>query len=301
MQDTIKLDLIKDLTAGATVSQNAKLYSSHDIVDYKLSGELNYTEILNLSLALSIASEFYDVCATVLVKNNSLSGVALGSTIFDSFQKAIDCNPIDSVCGAVAVTKTAEIDLVKLLTPEHIIVAPDFSAEAENWMDSKKIKYVKLNTHLKDYKNFLTEEIIVTPLGTIVHELNKKELDKSSFKVVSKKKPTVEQIEDAIFGWKITKYLKSVGVVVAKDFKTTGISQGLQTPSFEYALNCACDNAKEAVLASDVPLTVHDLNVAVQDRISLIIQPGVTQDVLRQADKFEIAMITTGISNFSIK
>ncbi len=125
-------------------------------------------------------------------------------------------------------------------------------------------------------------------------------LDKESFKVVSKTKPTVEQIEDAIFAWKITKYIRSAGVVVAKDFKMTGISQGLQTPAFEYALNVACDNAKEAVLASDVPLSVHDLNVAVQDRISLIIQPGVSPDVLKQADKFNVAMITTGISNFSI-
>ena len=117
---------------------------------------------------------------------------------------------------------------------------------------------------------------------------------------MSKTKPTVEQIEDAIFAWKITKYIRSAGVVVAKDFKMTGISQGLQTPAFEYALNVACDNAKEAVLASDVPLSVHDLNVAVQDRISLIIQPGVSPDVLKQADKFNVAMITTGISNFSI-
>ena len=89
-------------------------------------------------------------------------------------------------------------------------------------------------------------------------------------------------------------------MVVAKDFKTSGISQGIQTPACEYAVNNSCDNSKEAVLATDVPLTVHDLNVAVQARISLIIQPGVSEDVLKQADKFNIAMITTGISNFSI-
>ena len=300
MEDTIKLEVIKDLSAGATISQSAKLYRSHDMVDYRSSSELTYADILNLTLALNVASEFYDVCATVLVKNNTLTGVALGSTMFDSFQKAVDCNPIDSICGVVAITKTAEVDLVRLLTSQHVIVAPDFSADAENYLDSKNIKYVKLNTPLNEYKNYLTEEIVVTPLGTVVQEKNKKELDKDSFKVVSKIKPSVEQIEDAIFAWKITKYIKSAGVVVAKDFKTSGIAQGLQTPAFEYALDKSCEQAKEAVLATDVPLTVHDLNVAVQNRISLIIQPGVTPDVLKQADKFEIAMITTGISNFSL-
>lgn len=300
MEDTIKLDVIKDLSSGATVNQCAKLYHSHDMVDYQSSYELGYADILNLNLALGIASEFYDVCAVVMVKNNTLTGCALGSTILDAFQKAIDCNPIDSICGVVAVTKSVDVELVRLLTPQHLIVAPEFTAEAENYMDSKKIKYVKLNTPLSEYKNYLKEEIVVTPFGTVVQEKNKKELDKDSFKVVSKLKPDVEQIEDAIFAWKITKYIKSAGVVVAKDFKTSGIAQGLQTPAFEYALDKACEQAKEAVLATDVPLTVHDLNVAVQNRISLIIQPGVAPDVLKQADKFELAMITTGISNFSI-
>lgn len=294
------MEFIKDLSAGATISQSAKLYKTQDIIDYTSSADLAYADIINLTLAMNVLSEFYDVCATVLVKNNTLTGVALGATMIDSFEKAVDCNPIDSICGVVAFSKKLTIDIARLLTSQHVVVAPELDNEVKDLFDNKKIKFVEIKTPLKEYKNYLIEEIFVTPFGTIVQDKNKKELDKESFKVVSKTKPTVEQIEDAIFAWKITKYIRSAGVVVAKDFKMTGISQGLQTPAFEYALNVACDNAKEAVLASDVPLSVHDLNVAVQDRISLIIQPGVSPDVLKQADKFNVAMITTGISNFSI-
>lgn len=294
------MEFIKDLSAGATISQSAKLYKTQDIIDYTSSADLAYADIINLTLAMNVLSEFYDVCATVLVKNNTLTGVALGATMIESFEKAVDCNPIDSICGVVAFSKKLTIDIARLLTSQHVVVAPELDNEVKNLFDNKKIKFVEIKTPLKEYKNYLIEEIFVTPFGTIVQDKNKKELDKESFKVVSKTKPTVEQIEDAIFAWKITKYIRSAGVVVAKDFKMTGISQGLQTPAFEYALNVACDNAKEAVLASDVPLSVHDLNVAVQDRISLIIQPGVSPDVLKQADKFNVAMITTGISNFSI-
>lgn len=294
------MEFIKDLSAGATISQSAKLYKTQDIIDYTSSADLAYADIINLTLAMNVLSEFYDVCATVLVKNNTLTGVALGATMIESFEKAIDCNPIDSICGVVAFSKKLTIDIARLLTSQHVVVAPELDNEVKDLFDNKKIKFVEIKTSLKEYKNYLIEEIFVTPFGTIVQDKNKKELDKESFKVVSKTKPTVEQIEDAIFAWKITKYIRSAGVVVAKDFKMTGISQGLQTPAFEYALNVACDNAKEAVLASDVPLSVHDLNVAVQDRISLIIQPGVSPDVLKQADKFNVAMITTGISNFSI-
>lgn len=294
------MEFIKDLSAGATISQSAKLYKTQDIIDYTSSADLAYADIINLTLAMNVLSEFYDVCATVLVKNNTLTGVALGATMIESFEKAVDCNPIDSICGVVAFSKKLTIDIARLLTSQHVVVAPELDNEVKDLFDNKKIKFVEIKTPLKEYKNYLIEEIFVTPFGTIVQDKNKKELDKESFKVVSKTKPTVEQIEDAIFAWKITKYIRSAGVVVAKDFKMTGISQGLQTPAFEYALNFACDNAKEAVLASDVPLSVHDLNVAVQDRISLIIQPGVSPEVLKQADKFNVAMITTGISNFSI-
>lgn len=294
------MEFIKDLSAGATISQSAKLYKTQDIIDYTSSADLAYADIINLTLAMNVLSEFYDVCATVLVKNNTLTGVALGATMIESFEKAVDCNPIDSICGVVAFSKKLTIDIARLLTSQHVVVAPELDNEVKDLFDNKKIKFVEIKTPLKEYKNYLIEEIFVTPFGTIVQDKNKKELDKELFKVVSKTKPTVEQIEDAIFAWKITKYIRSAGVVVAKDFKMTGISQGLQTPAFEYALNVACDNAKEAVLASDVPLSVHDLNVAVQDRISLIIQPGVSPDVLKQADKFNVAMITTGISNFSI-
>lgn len=294
------IEFIKDLSAGATISQSAKLYKTHNIIDYTTEFELSYADLINSTLALNIASEFYDVCCAVFVKNNTLTAAALGATIFDAFKNAIDCNPIDSICGVVVLTKEVDVDVARLLTSQHIVIAPEFSKNALNVLEINKVRYVKINTPLKDYKNYLEEELVLTPFGMISQTVNKKELDKDSFKVVSKLKPTVEQIEDAIFAWKISKYLKSSAVIVAKDFKTVGIAQGLQSDAFEYALNSACDNSKDAVLATDVPLTVHDLNTAVQGRVKLVIQPGVAKDVLNQADKFEVSMITTGISNFSI-
>lgn len=302
MLENIKnIEFLRDLSAGATISQPAELFKSHDIIDYETEFELSYADIINSTLALNIASEFYDVCAAVFVKNNTLTAAALGSTILNAFQNAIDCNPIDSICGAVVLTKEVDVDLARLLTPQHIVLAPSFTKNAINVLDINKVKYVVIKTPLKDYKNYLQEEVVVTPFGTVVQAVNKKELDAETFKVVSKAKPTKEQIEDSIFAWKITKYLKSSSIVVAKDFKTVGIAQGLQSNAFEYAMNIACDNSKDAVLATDVPLTVHDLNTAVQGRIGLVIQPGVQRDVLNQADKFEVSMITTGISNFALK
>ena len=114
---------------------------------------------------------------------------------------------------------------------------------------------------------------------------------------MSKQKPTVEQIEDAVFAWKVAKHNNSQSLVVAKDLKTTAIAQGLQAASVEFALDYSCDMSKDAVLASDMPITVHDVNVAAQGRIGLIIVPFAQKDVIDQADKYSMGLIVTGFTN----
>ena len=87
----------------------------------------------------------------------------------------------------------------------------------------------------------------------MVQNVDTKELDKDTFKVVTKTKPDSDVIEDLIFAWKIAKHVKSNAIVIAKDFKTLGIAGGntSRVESCEIALNKACDGSKDAVLASD--------------------------------------------------
>ena len=111
-------------------------------------------------------------------------------------------------------------------------------------------------------------------------------------------KPTVEQIEDAVFAWKLVKYVKSRGVVVTKGFKTTAIIQGVQNSALELALDYSCDTSKDAIIAVDGMITAHDLEVAAQGRIAAIILPFVTPDVVKLADKYNIVLISTGFTNY---
>ena len=184
-------------------------------------------------------------------------------------------------------------------------MAPDYTPNAlEQFKDNPEIKLVKLNTPLHEYKKLIQEDIIMTPFGALVQDSDLSELDKDLFKVVTKAKPTKEQIEDAIFAWKVAKFAKTNCAVIARDFKTVAIAQG-QTNSIvavEQALNYACDNSKEAVLASDSTIHAEDcIYSAIQGRISLIIQPGGSvkdQQIIETCDKYGIAMITTGIRNY---
>ena len=285
------------LEYGENTFQKAELESHDKTVDYEIYGNLTYTEILSLSKGLDLMSEFYDVKAACTVKGSGICASALGQSLADAVQKVMDSNPIDFMTSAVVVSSEVDSEVARFLKDSNIIAAPLFTKNAAEILETSGVKYLTIKTPLKEYKKYLSNDIKVTPLGTLTQTPNLKELEKDNFKVVSKAKPTVEQIEDAVFAWKTAKHCRSQAIVIAKDLKTSAISQGLQSASVEFALDYSCDMSKEAVMASDMPITVHDINAASQGRIGLIILPFAEKDIINQADKYNIALITTGFTN----
>lgn len=317
---------IQDLRYGENPHQEAGLYShntphpnphtlrgegasSHHVADYEIlwGKELSYNNILDITAAVNIVSEFYDVPSVAIVKHTAPCGVALGKDLLEAYTKALDCDPISAFGGIVAFSQPVTKEIAMLLNSVflEVVIAPDFDEDALEILKGKKnLRIVKLNTTLEDYKKIQNEEIKITPFGVLIQNSDKKELDKDTFKVVTKAKPTAEQIEDAIFAWKVAKHAKSNAIVVAKDFKTLAIGQGQtnRVCAMEWALDYACDESKDAVIASDgfFP-AIDNIQAAAQGRIALIIQPGGSikdKDVIDEADKYKIAMITTSIRHF---
>lgn len=292
----MKLEDIK-LMYGENAFQNAGIEANDKTIDYETSKNLTYIQILSIVKGLNLISEFYDVKASCSVKGTGLCAVALGQSLADSMQKVMDSNPIDFMSSVVVVSSEVDSEVARFLKDSNIIVAPSYTKNALEILETRGVTYVTIHTPLKDYKNYISNDVRVTPLGTLTQTPNLSELDKDTFKVVSKQKPTVEQIEDAVFAWKVAKHNNSQSIVIAKDLKTSAISQGLQSASVEFALDYSCDTSKEAILASDMPITIHDVNVASQGRIGLIIVPFADKDVINQADKYEISVIVTGFTN----
>ena len=255
----------------------------------------------------NVLSEFFDVYAAVIVKHAAPCGVALGATLDEAYNKAFDCDPISSFFGAIGTSKTIDYEVAKHINSMSVkmVLAPDFEPKALDLLrENPFIKLIKLNTPLSEYKSLIQKEVHITPFGTLYQDFNKSELNKNSFKVVTQTKPTKEQIEDAVFAWKISKYARSNSIVIAKDFKTVAISQGHVSPvtAVESAMHTACDNAKGAIMASDNTLPTSDcIYAALPGKISTIIQPGGSANdakMIELADKYHIAMIFTGIKNY---
>ena len=309
LEQELCLESLWDLQEGENSQQKAGVYRGSHMADFEVCSEktLTYNEVISLTELANILSEFYDVFAVAIVKDGLLCGVALAPTLEEAYNKAFDCDPLASFYGILGTSDTIDSELARHLNSMSVqlIMAPDFENQALDLLNKNSdIKVVKLNTPLKEIKRLPQKEVRVTPFGVIWQEENNINLAAGTFEVVTKTKPTKEQVEDAVFAWKVSKYAHSNSIVIAKDFKTVAISQGAtsQITAVENAMTLACDASKEAVMVSDMPLPSIDcINTAAQGRIALIVQPGGApndEKLIEVADKFGIAMAFTGIKNY---
>ena len=81
-------------------------------------------------------------------------------------------------------------------------------------------------------------------------------LKKQEIKVVTKRVPTEDELNDLLFAWKVAKFVKSNAIVFAKDDQTIGIGAGQMSRVISTeiaALKADQENldAKNSAMASD--------------------------------------------------
>lgn len=308
---TLPLSKITDLRYGENPHQQAALYGlAKRQVDFEyLHGkELSYNNILDMQAAWNIATEFTENPACVIVKHNNPCGVAISTqTVQDAFQRALDTDPLSAFGGVVAFNRPVNAEAAKMMKDIflEVIIAPDFEPGAFELLSTKKnLRLVKrdlpeLKGEALEYKQVADDLFLVQGVD------EKKAAEQGqAFKIATDKKPTDTQLEDMVFAWKVVKHVKSNAIVLAKEGKTVGIGGGQTSRigALENALKLACDQSKDAVMASDGFLPHEDnIYAAAQARVGAIIQPGGSvkdPDVIKLANQYNIAMITTGIREF---
>ncbi len=302
---------IKDfitLPCGENPHQIAAIAKIENGLNYDIlsrNKELGYTDFLNLSEAVKVLGEFFDVNTAVITKEALICSVALGATLDEAYEKAIDCDPLSVIEATAGFTKSVSLNIAKQLYQMKVknIIAPDFDKEAFKFLLETNINIIKINTPLYELQGFNEKDIKVTPFGVLVQEQNLSKLGKDNFVVVTETKPTQEQVEDAIFAWKISKHLKSKSVVVANNLAAKAIIQAKTNGamSAEIAMDCACEHSKDSVMALDGAIeNIETINAAVQGRIGLIIESGDgknSKEILKHANKYGVSIIYTKIRN----
>ena len=139
--------------------------------------------------------------------------------------------------------------------------------------------------------------------GLLVESQDELELDSGQLQVVTRRRPTLEELTDLLFAWRAVRHVRSNAIVLARNGATVGIgaAQASRLVSVEIALRRAGDRARMSVMASDAYFPFPDGIAGRQAGVTAIIQPGGSirdEMAIEVADRHHLAMVFTGRRHF---
>lgn len=307
---TLTYEKVQSLRYGENPHQKASFYRQALIKEglplaKQLHGkELSYNNIQDTNAAWEIVKEYRGQPTVVAVKHMNPCGIGVGETLAEAFKKAYEADPISIFGGIVATNQKIDKETAALLKEIflEVIIAPKFSKEAiEILVTKKNIRLLEL-TDEKESKGIMKLTSVLG--GILVQEEDKKQLKDEELIVVTKRQPSIEELQQLKFAWKAVKHVKSNAIVIAKDNQTIGIGAGQmnRVGAAKIAIEQAGIKAKGSVMASDAFFPMPDtVQEAAKAGIVAIIQPGGSvkdKDSISEADKHGIAMIFTSVRHF---
>ncbi|MDV5054505.1 bifunctional phosphoribosylaminoimidazolecarboxamide formyltransferase/IMP cyclohydrolase [Vibrio sp. T13N] len=268
---------------------------------------LSYNNIADTDAALECVKEFNEP-ACVIVKHANPCGVALGKDIIEAYNRAYQTDPTSAFGGIIAFNQELDAKTASAIVERQfveVIIAPSVSAEAIEIVAAKK------NVRLLECGEWSTKttgfDVKRVNGGLLVQDRDQGMVSLDDLKVVSKRQPTEEELKDALFCWKVAKYVKSNAIVYAKGDMTIGVGAGQMSRvySAKIAGIKAADEGLEvagSVMASDAFFPFRDgIDAAAEAGIKCVIQPGGSMrddEVIAAADEHGMAMIFTGMRHF---
>ncbi|PSU00781.1 bifunctional phosphoribosylaminoimidazolecarboxamide formyltransferase/IMP cyclohydrolase [Photobacterium gaetbulicola] len=268
---------------------------------------LSYNNIADTDAALECVKEF-DQPACVIVKHANPCGVALGDNIFEAYDRAFKTDPTSAFGGIIAFNRELDAATATAITERQfveVIIAPSVSAEAVEIVAAKKnVRLLECGEWSSKTTGFDVKRVNG---GLLVQDRDQGMVSEADLKVVSKRQPTQEELKDALFCWKVAKYVKSNAIVYAKGDMTIGVGAGQMSRVYSAkiaGIKAADENLEVAgsVMASDAFFPFRDgIDAAAEAGIKCVIQPGGSmrdQEVIDAADEHGMAMIFTGMRHF---
>lgn len=313
---TIALQKRSDLTYGENPHQRAAFYeeerakkSGPNLASaIRLSGkDLSFNNILDLDSALGSVMDFPGPTVAI-IKHNNPCGLSTNSDLAEAYRRALAGDPVAAFGGIVATNRTIDLATAQEIDKTHFdgIIAPGYADDALALLKRKKdLRILSLGVEMSpskgepaylDYRRVRGGVLAQTP-----DYITEKELQP---RTVTKRVPTSKEMEDLLFAWYAVKLIKSNAIVLAKDATLLGMGAGQpsRVVSVELALKKAGGASKGSVLGSDAFFPFADgVELAAKGGVTAIMQPGGSvrdEDAIQMADKYNMAMVFTGIRHF---
>ena len=296
---------VMNLRYGENPHQAAALYGDGSGLGIagarQLQGkELSYNNLVDLDACWELVQEFEEP-AVAIVKHTNPAGVAVGSSIFEAYGKALATDPVSAFGSVIGINREvdggAAEEIAKLFV--EAIAAPSFSEEAKERFKGKK------NLRLLEVRDAHSDRVLrQVSGGLLLQDADRGRLAEENLKVVTERAPSPDELRALLFAWKVVKHVKSNAIVYARDNSTVGVGAGQMS-----RVDAAKFGAAKAVLplsgcvaASDAFFPFPDgLETVAAAGATAVIQPGGSVrdgEVIHRANELGIAMVFTGMRHF---
>jgi len=304
-----------DLRYGENPHQQAAFYTDSRAIGASVTSarqiqgrELSFNNIADADAALECVRQF-DSTACVIVKHANPCGVARAPTIADAYARAYRTDPTSAYGGIIAFNRELDAATAHAIVEQQfveVLLAPSISDDAKAALAPRENVRVLIVGDLSRPVTQLLEYRSVSG-GLLVQTRDSGAIRAQELRTVTKRPPTLAELDDLIFAWRVAKYVKSNAIVAVKDKATLGIGAGQMSRviSSKIAAMKAQDEGLTllgAAIASDAFFPFRDgLDALAEFGITSIIQPGGSRrdaEVIAAADEHGIAMVFTGMRHF---
>ena len=312
---TLQLTKVQDMRYGENPHQSAAFYRDAQpapgtLASWKqLQGkELSFNNIADSDAAWECVKTF-DVPACVIVKHANPCGVAIGANVAEAYAKAFKTDPTSAFGGIIAFNRALDGAAAEAVVRQfvEVVIAPSVTPEARAIFAAKQNVRV-LEVPLPEGAHAMNAlDFKRVGGGVLLQSTDARNVAESELKVVTKVKPTAEQMVDLMFAWKVAKFVKSNAIVFCANGMTMGVGAG-QMSRIDSAriASIKAENAglalKGTAVASDAFFPFRDgLDVVCDAGATCVIQPGGSmrdEEVINAADERGIAMVLTGTRHF---
>jgi len=309
---------VQDMRYGENPHQAAAFYKDTQAIAGALANyrqlqgkELSYNNIADADAAWECVKSFGNTVtsgqpACVIIKHANPCGVAIGNTPLEAYQKAFKTDSTSAFGGIIAFNRPCDGPTAEVVSKQfvEVLIAPAFTPEALAIFAAKQNVRV-LEIELSETIN--PQDIKRVGGGLLVQTPDIKNVGLNELRVVTKRQPTTEEMNDLMFAWRVAKYVKSNAIVFCGDGMTLGVGAG-QMSRIDSAriASIKAQNAglilQNSVVASDAFFPFRDgLDVVVDAGATCVIQPGGSMrddEVVAAADERGVTMVYTGIRHF---
>ncbi|MBC9209351.1 bifunctional phosphoribosylaminoimidazolecarboxamide formyltransferase/IMP cyclohydrolase [Roseomonas aerophila] len=276
--------------------------------------ELSFNNLNDTDAAFECVAEF-EAPSIVIVKHANPCGVATAEDLSAAWDLALRCDPVSAFGGIIAANRRLDAAAAERISAifTEVVIAPDADEDAKAIFARKKNLRLLLTGGLPDAAS-PGQVIRSVSGGFLAQSRDAGRVAESTLKVVTKRAPTAQEMQDLLFAFRVCKHVKSNAIVYAKGGATVGIGAGQMSrvDSARIAAWKSAEAAKAAgleaplahgsVVASDAFFPFADgLQAAAAAGATAVIQPGGSMrdnEVIAAADEAGLAMVMTGMRHF---